>query len=67
MLMLALLNRLALLSPMVFTASLLLYAVVYHPTLAGLRLLDKHIIAKHDFVKTHIPLWNLRYFSEAFS
>ena len=67
MLILALLAKLALLTPMMFVASLLLYAVVYHPTVVGLRLLDKHIIAKHDFVKTYIPFWNLRYYSEAFS
>lgn len=67
MLILALLAKLALLTPMMFVATLLLYAVVYHPTVVGLRLLDKHVIAKHDFVKTYIPFWNLRYFSEAFS
>jgi hypothetical protein len=67
MLILALLNKLALLNPMVFMAFLLLYAVIYHPTVVGLRLLGKHVIAKHDFVKTYIPFWNLRYYSEAFS
>ena len=67
MLILALLNKLELLTPMMFIAALLLYAAVFHPTVVGLRLLDKHIIAKHDFVKTYIPLWNLRYYSEAFS
>ncbi|WP_162550043.1 hypothetical protein [Hymenobacter nivis] len=43
-----------------------LYVFVYHPTLVGLRLLDKHVITKADFAKTYIPFWNQRYFSQAF-
>jgi hypothetical protein len=64
--LLALLSKLGALDARSFTCLLLLYVVVYHPTVVGQRLLSKHVIAKKDFVKTYIPLWNMRYFNQAF-
>lgn len=66
MLVLALLSNSSLLDANAFFWLLLLYVVAYHPTIVGLRLLTKHVIAKDDFFKTYIPFWNMKYFSEAF-
>ncbi len=53
-------------SPSLSLTLVFLYIFVYHPTLVGLRLLDKHVITKADFTKTYIPFWNQRYFSQTF-
>lgn len=67
LLIIALLNKLMLLDAKMFTVLVLLYALVYHPTLVGKRLLSKNIINKQDYLKNYIPLWNMKYYGEAFS
>ncbi len=65
-LMLVLSAKFALITPLAFVILLGLYVVLYHPTIVGMRLLAKHVITKDEFGKTYIPLWNLKYFGEAF-
>ncbi|MCC3154104.1 hypothetical protein Q3A66_14350 [Hymenobacter sp. BT770] len=67
LLILALLSKLGLIDATVFTVLLMLYVFVYHPTIVGKRLLAKYVIGKSEFAKTYIPLWNMQYYSEAFS
>ena len=67
LLILAVLSKLHPVEPQIFTILILLYALVYHPTVVGKRLLSKHIINQSDFAKNYIPFWNMQYFSEAFT
>ena len=45
-----------------FTILILLYALVYHPFLSGLRLISLGKISSQNFWKNFIPFWNARYF-----
>lgn len=43
-----------------------LYALVYHPTISGVRLLTLNKISKKEFWKNYIPFWNKKYFRDLF-
>jgi len=66
MLCLVLFSKVGLLTPMAFTCLLLVYAIIYHPTILGLRLVSKGTIRKSEFAKTYIPFWNWQHYGAAF-
>ena len=53
--------RLHFLTSLTFFVLLLIYAVLYHPLISGLRLLANHKIESSEFWKTFIPGWNKKY------
>jgi len=53
-------------SPNLGVSILLLYALIYHPTISGIRLISMGKIEKGDFWKNYIPFWNKKYFRNLF-
>ena len=45
---------------------LLVYCLLYHPRISGLRLLANGIITKKQLLYNFIPTWNWKYFSFLF-
>jgi hypothetical protein len=45
-----------------FVAGLLVWGLIYHPLICGLRLLEAGKIKKTDFMLNFIPCWNFKYF-----
>lgn len=45
---------------------MVIYVFIYHPALAGLRLVALNKIDKSQYWKTFIPFWNWRYYGELF-
>jgi hypothetical protein len=45
---------------------ILMYALVYHPAISGLRLLAKHKINRGQYWCNFIPGWNSKYFRSLF-
>ena len=66
LLALVLLSRMHLVGPLFFTISILLYALVYHPFISGLRLIATGKIRKNQFMLNFIPSWNWRFFEFLF-
>ena len=62
----SLLARYNYLSPVVGGVLLLVYAIVYHPTISGWRLVSLGKIPKQIFWKNYIPMWNSKYFRTLF-
>jgi hypothetical protein len=50
----------------VFFVAILIYALLYHPMISGLRLLSAGKIQRSDFMYNFIPFWNLKYFEFLF-
>jgi hypothetical protein len=46
----------------IFVAGLIVWGLIYHPLICGLRLLEAGKIRRTDFVFNFIPFWNLKYF-----
>jgi hypothetical protein len=51
------------LHPVVFGGYILLYILVYHPIIAGIRLLKGKKITKKQFMYNFIPGWNTLFFN----
>ena len=49
-----------------FSGALLIYALIYHPIVSGLRLLQSGKINKSEFWKNFIPFWNDKYWTFLF-
>ncbi len=49
-----------------FSIVLLCYALIYHPSITGLRLIALKKISGSQFWKSFIPFWNLQYFGSLF-
>ena len=49
-----------------FGILLFTYALIYHPYVSGIRLIEGGIIKRSQLWKTFIPGWNSRYFSYLF-
>ncbi len=49
-----------------FAISMLTYAIVYHPFISGLRLIQIGKIQKKNFFKNFIPFWRTKYFFSLF-
>jgi hypothetical protein len=49
-----------------FFVGLLVYALLYHPLISGLRLVNSGKIKRSEFLYNFIPLWNLKYFGFLF-
>ena len=47
-------------------AGLLVYALIYHPLVSGLRLLANNKIRRSEFLLSFIPFWNAKYFGFLF-
>ena len=56
------LNYLHLVSSNFFVYSLLVYALIYHPLISGIRLINCNKINKNQFWLNFIPFWNIRYY-----
>jgi hypothetical protein len=65
-LIIALLNALQLISSNFFVISLLVYALIYHPIVSGIRLINCRKINKNQFWLNFIPFWNTSYFGFLF-
>ncbi|MBI1781460.1 MAG: hypothetical protein HYR66_08830 [Sphingobacteriales bacterium] len=63
---LVLLTAAGLVSANAFVTLLLIYALIYHPFVSGLRLIANNKINKGELWKNFIPFWNLKYFSFLF-
>jgi hypothetical protein len=50
-------------TPLFFVTGILTYAIVYHPTVSGIRLLQGGIIKKSQWWNCFIPFWNQQYSS----
>lgn len=50
----------------IFVCLLGLYCFIYHPFIAGTRLVLKNKIKKSEFWLNFIPFWNWKYFSYLF-
>jgi hypothetical protein len=62
LLLLVLLADVHQISPFYFCMFLLLYALVYHPLICGLRLYNSGKIRLEDIKLNFIPFWNRKYF-----
>jgi len=62
----SLLLKLDLLSNNVFAFGILLYGLIYHPIVVGIRLIQLNVCKSSDFWLNFIPLWNLKYFDILF-
>ena len=49
-----------------FAILLLVYALIYHPLISGLRLIATNKIAKNQLLYNLIPGWNWKYFAFLF-
>jgi len=45
-----------------FILFLIIYSLVYHPLISGIRLVQSKKISKKDFWKNFIPFWNNKYY-----
>ncbi len=61
-----LISKLNLLSANLFMYCILAYALIYHPVISGIRLIQLNICNKNSFWLNFIPLWNLKYFDILF-
>ncbi len=61
-----LISKLNLLPANIFMYSILTYALIYHPMISGIRLIQLNICNKNNFWLNFIPLWNLKYFDILF-
>ena len=50
----------------VFALSLMVYCLVYHPAISGLRLLASGKINKSQYWLNFVPFWNKKYFKFLF-
>jgi hypothetical protein len=50
----------------VFTWSLIVYCLVYHPLISGIRLIENNKIDRSELWLSFVPFWNWRYFSFLF-
>jgi hypothetical protein len=55
-----------LISSYLFVSLLLVYSLVYHPYISGLRLIASNKITKKQLWYNFIPTWNWKYFSFLF-
>lgn len=62
----SLLLKLDLLSTNIFAFGILLYGLVYHPTIAGIRLIQLNVCNLSNFWLNFIPFWNIKYFDILF-
>jgi len=53
-------------SSRLFIISILIYGLVYHPLMCGIRLIQMEKISSKDFFKNFIPFWNKKYFDTLF-
>ncbi len=49
-----------------FASGILFYALIYHPLISGIRLVNLGKIPSSDLFKNFIPLWNKQYFKTLF-
>ena len=49
-----------------FSIALLVYCLVYHPLISGIRLIQLNQVRKSEFWKVFIPGWNWKFFSSLF-
>lgn len=66
LLTISLLLKLELINSTVFTIGILIYAIIFHPIISGIRLQQLGVTKSSDFYKNFIPLWNLQYFEALF-
>lgn len=63
---LILLAKTDLLSSTEFVWLLMIYCLLYHPLISGLRLVATHKISKKQLPLSFIPFWNWKYFAFLF-
>ncbi len=49
-----------------FAISILIYVLLYHPLVSGIRLLALKLIDKSQFRLNFIPFWNAKYFTSLY-
>jgi hypothetical protein len=66
LLLLVLFAKMGSISSTFFSIGLLIYTLIYHPVISGIRLMLLGKIDKSDFFKNFIPFWNLKYAKDLF-